>query len=93
MALVHRFNPETTGVVFDKYSKDTPESNLSAAFEFAEKELHIPKLLDPHEVMDGRVDERSLVLYTSLFFHAYTAAKVSYSLRFHIPNNGRSKEI
>lgn len=26
--------------------------------------------------MDGKVDERSLVLYTSLFFHAYTAAKV-----------------
>jgi cortexillin 1/2 len=76
LALVHRYNPETSGVAFEKYSKDTPEQNLSAAFEFAEKELHIPKLLDVHEVMDGRVDERSLVLYTSLFFHAYTAAQV-----------------
>jgi len=30
--------------------------------------------------MDGRVDERSLVLYTSLFFHAYTAAQVANDL-------------
>jgi len=80
LALVHRYNPETSAVAFDKYSKDTPEQNLSAAFEFAEKELHIPKLLDVHEVMDGRVDERSLVLYTSLFFHAYTAAQVANDL-------------
>jgi len=80
LALVHRFNPDTSGVVFESYSKDTPEQNLSAAFEFAEKELHVPKLLDVHEVMDGRVDERSLVLYTSLFFHAYTAAKVANDL-------------
>jgi len=80
LALVHRFSPETTGVQFDKYSKDNPEANLNAAFEFAEKELHIPKLLDANEVMDGRVDERSLVLYTSLFFHAYTAAQVKNDL-------------
>jgi len=80
LALVHRFNPDNTGVVFENYSKDTPEQNLAAAFEFAEKELHVPKLLDVQEVMDGRVDERSLVLYTSLFFHAYTAAKVASDL-------------
>lgn len=80
LALVHRFNPETTGVVFDSYTKDTPESNLAAAFEFAEKELHVPKLLDVNEVLEGRVDERSLVLYTSLFFHAYTAAQVTSDL-------------
>lgn len=80
LALVHRFNPETTGVVFENYTKDTPEQNLSAAFEFAEKELHVPKLLDVNEVLEGRVDERSLVLYTSLFFHAYTAAQVASDL-------------
>lgn len=80
LALVHRFSPETSGVAFEKYSKDNPEQNLSAAFEFAEKELRIPKLLDVHEVMDGKVDERSLVLYTSLFFHAYTAAQVASDL-------------
>jgi len=74
LALVHKFSPNTTGVVFNKYSKDDPETNLRAAFDFAETELHIPKLLDVQEVMDGRVDERSLVLYTSLFFQAYKAA-------------------
>jgi len=31
-------------------------------------------------VQDGKVDERSLVLYTSLFFHAFRAAKVAEDL-------------
>jgi len=80
LALVHRFSPDKTAVVFENFSKDSPEQNLTAAFDFAEKELGIPKLLDVKEVQDGKVDERSLVLYTSLFFHAFRAAKVAEDL-------------
>jgi len=80
LALVHRYSPDKTAVVFDNFSKDAPELNLTAAFDLAEKELGIPKLLDVKEVMDGKVDERSLVLYTSLFFHAFRAAKVAEDL-------------
>jgi len=80
LALVHRFNPEKTKVDFKSHSKDTPEHNLSVAFELAEQELGIPKLLDTKEVMEGKVDERSLVLYTSLFFHAFKAAEVAQNL-------------
>jgi Calponin homology (CH) domain len=76
LALVHRFNPEKTAVNLNDHHNNTPEHNLSVAFELAEKELGIPKLLDVKEVFDGRVDERSLVLYTSLFFHAFKAAAV-----------------
>jgi len=47
--------------------------NLGAAFDLAEKHLGIPKLLEPHEVSEGNVDERSLVLYISLYFHAFVA--------------------
>jgi len=50
------------------------------AFELAEQELGIPKLLDAKEVFEGKVDERSLVLYTSLFFHAFKAAAVAQDL-------------
>lgn len=82
LAMVHRFNPESSQVEFDKHGKDTPEHNLQVAFELAEKELGIPKLLDLKEVMEGRVDERSLVLYTSLFFHAFKAAAVCSFLPF-----------
>lgn len=80
LALVHRFNPEKTKVDLTTHRKDTPEHNLSVAFELAEQELGIPKLLDVKEVFDGRVDERSLVLYTSLFFHAFKAAAVAQDL-------------
>ena len=58
---------------FDKYQKDTPTDNLAAAFDIAEKHLGIPKLLEPQDVVEGNVDERSLVLYISLYFHAFTA--------------------
>ena len=46
---------------------------LEKAFEIAEKHINIPKLLDAGEVMKGTADERSLILYTSLFFHAFSA--------------------
>jgi len=81
LALVHRFNPEKTKVDFNSHTRDNPEHNLSVAFELAEQELGIPKLLDAKEVFEGRVDERSLVLYTSLFFHAFKAAAVAQELQ------------
>jgi len=48
-------------------------TNLSTAFESAEAKMGIPRLLDPQEVVSGDVDERSLVLYISLYFHAFVA--------------------
>jgi hypothetical protein len=68
-----------------QFSKDKPSENLSKAFAVAEKELGVPRLLDADEVHSGlrnflliincagEVDERSLVLYISLYFHAYNA--------------------
>jgi cortexillin 1/2 len=80
LAMIHRFNPEKTEVAYDSFSKANPEHNLTAAFDLAEKEMGIPKLLDVKDVMDGKVDERSLVLYTSLFFHAFRASAVANDL-------------
>jgi len=75
LAMVHRYNPEKTALRYEDYSQGNPKDNLLAAFEFAETEMGVPKLLEPQEVIEGTVDERSLVLYTSLFFHAFNAAK------------------
>lgn len=73
LALVDAYleNPE----IFDysKFDRSDPQSNLSKAFELAETHLGIPKLLDPEETSSGEVDERSLVLYISLYFHAFVA--------------------
>eukprot|EP01132_Coremiostelium_polycephalum_P003267 gene3267-4090_t len=71
LALSHKF--ESNAFSFQEYEKLDPLARLNAAFEFAEKGLGVPKLLEAEEVMRGTTDERSLVLYTSLFFHAYRA--------------------
>jgi len=75
LAMVHRFNPEKTNVNYDSFDPNKAKENLLAAFDFAEAEMGIPKLLDAQEVAEGTVDERSMVLYTSLFFHAFNTAK------------------
>jgi len=71
LALTHKFNPDLFS--YDDESSQTPEAKLEKAFELAEKTMNVPKLLDVSEVMKGTTDERSLILYTSLYFHAYSA--------------------
>jgi hypothetical protein len=73
LALCDKFVENKEVLDFDKFSKETPIDNLNAAFEVAEKHLGIPKLLDAEEVNEGNVDDRSLVLYVSLYFHAFVA--------------------
>lgn len=55
------------------YTQLPIDQRLEKAFEIAEKTINIPKLLDVNEVMKGTTDERALILYTSLFFHAFSA--------------------
>lgn len=70
LALAHKYDPSQFD--YDTFSKEsTPEQRLEKAFEIAEKLINIPKLLDAGEVMKGTADERSLILYNSLFFHAF----------------------
>jgi len=71
LALVHKYDPSQFD--YDDYTKETPQERLEKAFEIAEKTINIPKLLDINEVMKGTTDERSLILYASLFFHAFSA--------------------
>jgi len=71
LALAHKYDP--TQFDYDSFSNESPEQRLEKAFEIAEKFINIPKLLDVNEVMKGTADERSLILYTSLFFHAFGA--------------------
>jgi len=73
LALCDKFvgNPEL--VDYSKFDKNNATDNLTSGFEYAEKHLGVPKLLEADELTSGNVDERSLVLYVSLFFHAFTA--------------------
>jgi hypothetical protein len=71
LALAHKYDPNIFN--YDELNKLPVDQRLEKAFEIAEKTINIPKLLDVNEVMKGTTDERALILYTSLFFHAFSA--------------------
>jgi len=50
-------------------------ARLNAVFDFAEKNLNIPKILDAEDLVSGIVDERTVMLYTSMFYNAYEGRK------------------
>jgi len=69
-ALLHAYNND----LFDYESMGgNSEENLKKIFEIYEQKLGIPQLLDPVEVMNGTVDERAMVLYSSLIYHAHAS--------------------
>jgi len=53
--------------------ENSTQQNIEKGFQLAEKHLGVPQLLDVKELLEGTVDERSVVLYTSLFFHAFVS--------------------
>lgn len=81
LALAHKYNPSQFD--YDALNNESPEIRLEKAFEIAEKTINIPKLLDVNEVMKGTTDERSLILYASLFFHAFSAKAQREALEEH----------
>lgn len=74
LAMVHAFDNKLF-----KYNEQLEEhstaENIDTAFGLAEKHLGIPQLLTTSDLMDGTIDERSVVLYVSLFFHAFVSAE------------------
>jgi len=71
-ALIHRHRPDLLN--FDELSKSNARQNLELAFDVAEKQLGIPRLLDVEDLLDvARPDERSIVTYVSEYFHKFSA--------------------
>lgn len=70
-ALVHRFDP--TLFDYNSIDKTDKQENLKRAFTLAEKHLGVPQLLDANELIAGEADERSVILYSSLYFHAFVS--------------------
>jgi cortexillin 1/2 len=72
LAMVNKFDPKLFN--YNEYMEENSSvENIEAAFELAEKSLGVPKLLDVNELANGTIDERSIVLYVSLFFHAFVS--------------------
>ena len=70
-ALIHSIVPESLD--FETISPASPAKNLETAFDAGLQSLQVPCLLSIEDMVTGQPDERSVVLYTSLLFHAWTA--------------------
>lgn len=85
-ALVDRFDPDFLD--FRAVSQMGAEERLNLIFDVAEKKLGIPKLLEVSDLISGNPDERSVVLYSSLFYHSWTSNQE----RIKLANEKRGKE-
>jgi len=64
-ALIHKFRPDLLD--FDSLDPHDHDKNLSLAFDIAEKDLEIPRLLDVEDMKNP--DEKSVMTYVSEYYH------------------------
>ncbi|XP_068017491.1 spectrin beta chain, non-erythrocytic 5 isoform X2 [Melanerpes formicivorus] len=72
-ALIHAHRPDL--IHYSSLRQDQPIKNLNNAFDVAEKELGISKLLDAEDVAGPYPDERSIMTYVSLYYHYFSRLK------------------
>jgi len=71
LALAKCYDGDNGSFDYAEENAKSPLDRLNKAFEFAESDMSVNKLLDANEVAEGNMDERALALYTSLFYHAF----------------------
>ncbi|KAG8448770.1 hypothetical protein GDO86_015726 [Hymenochirus boettgeri] len=72
-ALIHRHRPDV--IDFSKLTKSNATYNLQQAFNTAEQQLGLTKLLDPEDVNMEHPDEKSIITYVVSFYHYFSKMK------------------
>uniref|UniRef100_H3BGA8 Spectrin beta chain n=1 Tax=Latimeria chalumnae TaxID=7897 RepID=H3BGA8_LATCH len=72
-AIVHKHRPDL--IEFDTLKKSNAHYNLQNAFNVAEKELGLTKLLDPEDVNVDQPDEKSIITYVATYYHYFSKMK------------------
>ncbi|XP_068106871.1 spectrin beta chain, non-erythrocytic 4 isoform X3 [Hyperolius riggenbachi] len=72
-ALIHRHRPDI--IDFSKLTKSNATHNLQHAFNTAEQQLGLIKLLDPEDVNTENPDEKSIITYVVSFYHYFSKMK------------------
>mmetsp|Transcript_2449 Transcript_2449/g.5806 ORF Transcript_2449/g.5806 Transcript_2449/m.5806 type:complete len:1868 (-) Transcript_2449:74-5677(-) len=70
-ALIHAHKPHL--IPYGSLSKENPAVNHETAFNCAEKDLGIPRLLDVEDM--EMPDERSVMTYVSLYYHYFASSR------------------
>jgi spectrin beta len=72
-ALIHSHRPDLLD--FPSLEKNTNIDNLNIAFDVANNELGIPRLLDAEDVDINRPDEKSVITYVASYYHTFARMK------------------
>uniref|UniRef100_A0A670JAZ0 Spectrin beta chain n=1 Tax=Podarcis muralis TaxID=64176 RepID=A0A670JAZ0_PODMU len=72
-ALIHKHRPDI--IDFKKLTKSNAAYNLQQAFNTAEQQLGLAKLLDPEDVNMEHPDEKSIITYVVSFYHYFSKMK------------------
>uniref|UniRef100_A0AAY5EH14 Spectrin beta chain n=1 Tax=Electrophorus electricus TaxID=8005 RepID=A0AAY5EH14_ELEEL len=73
-AIVHKHRPDL--IEFESLKRSNAHYNLQNAFNVAEKELGLTKLLDPEDVNVDQPDEKSIITYVATYYHYFSKMKV-----------------
>lgn len=60
---------------YESLSAQDPVRNLNNAFDVAEREFEIARLLDAEDVNVVHPDEKSIITYVSLYYHYFAKQK------------------
>uniref|UniRef100_A0A0N5AM27 Spectrin beta chain n=1 Tax=Syphacia muris TaxID=451379 RepID=A0A0N5AM27_9BILA len=72
-ALIHAHRPDL--INYEALSPQDPVSNLNNAFDVAEREFEVARLLDAEDVNVAHPDEKSIITYVSLYYHYFAKQK------------------
>ena len=72
-AIIHKHRPEL--IQYERLSKSNAMHNLNNAFNVAEKELGLVKLLDVEDVNVDLPDEKSIITYVVTYYHYFSKMK------------------
>uniref|UniRef100_A0AAQ4RED3 Spectrin beta chain n=1 Tax=Gasterosteus aculeatus aculeatus TaxID=481459 RepID=A0AAQ4RED3_GASAC len=72
-ALIHKHRPDLLD--YNNLKRSNPTHNLHSAFNVAEQQLGVTKLLDPEDVFTENPDEKSIITYVVAFYHYFSKMK------------------
>jgi len=72
-AIIHKHRPDL--IQYERLTKANPVHNLNNAFNIAEREFGLAKLLDAEDVDTDNPDDKSIITYVVTYYHYFSKLK------------------